>query len=251
MKPGRSFNAQALLTAATALAFLLAPAAALAAPAAEDAESHMTLFQLLQAGGPVMYPLYLCSVVLLAFVLERLIRLRRGLIIPRSFAAAVRQMLDSGQPQRGRLLEYCKAHPSPAARIFQAAVTHMHRPLGELEKTIEDAGAREATRMARPCRAFSIIADISPLIGLLGTVWGMIQAFQLVAKEKAIGRPDLLAEGIYQALVTTAMGLTIAIPALVLYFVFIDRVERLVGEMDELTIRFVDALAVEPVVESA
>lgn len=225
----------------------LAATAQDAAPASGDEGGQQkSLLELLDAGGPVMWPLYLCSVVLLAFVIERLIRLRRSLIIPRSFRNAVEGMLAADRVDEEKLAEWCKARPSPVARIFYSALGHLHRPLPELEKIIEDAGQREAARLARPSRAFSIIADISPLIGLLGTVWGMIQAFMKVAGEKAIGKPELLAEGIYQALVTTATGLTIAIPALVCYFIFTDRVERLVGDIDELTIRFVDKLAEGP-----
>jgi len=208
-------------------------------------EGKLSLFQLLDKGGPLMWPLYACSVVMLAFVIERLIRLRRGGIIPSQFAAAVRGMVATGRVERETLLGYCNNHPSPVARIFQAALMHLHRPLNEVEKIIEDAGGREARKLQRTSRAFSIIADVAPLLGLLGTVWGMIQAFMKVANLKAIGKPEMLAEGIYQALVTTGFGLSVAIPALVLYFVFSDRVERLVGEIDLLTIQFVDTVAGE------
>jgi biopolymer transport protein ExbB len=225
------------------------PAAQPAAAPATQSEAapiqggvKLSLFELLDKGGPLMWPIYLCSVVMLAFMFERIIRLRRTRVIPRGFAKAVQQMAAAGQVDQARLASYCADNPSPVARIFQAALTHLNRPLNELENIIEDAGGREARKLVRPCRAFSIIGEVAPLLGLLGTVWGMILAFMKVADLKVMGSPSMLAEGIYQALVTTAAGLSVAIPAVVLYAVFTDKVERLVGEIDQLTIQFVDAL---------
>ena len=98
--------------------------------------------------------------------------------------------------------------------------------------------------MRRNCKVLSVVASVSPLLGLLGTVLGMIKAFMTVAsREEALGRTELLASGIYQALVTTATGLSIAIPALVLYHLFADKIERLVIEMDDITLDLVERMS--------
>ncbi len=203
-----------------------------------------SLVDLLNRGGPLMYPLYLCSIIVVAFAIERAVRLRRSAIVPADVVAKVRR-LTTGEnrisPQT--LLAELKSHPSPIARVITAGLRRADRPLVELEKSIEDAGQREADTLRRGCRVLSIVSNVSPLLGLLGTVMGMITSFMTVAaREDALGRTELLAAGIYQALITTAAGLCIAIPALVLYYFFTDRVDRLVSEMDEISIDLVETL---------
>ncbi len=209
--------------------------------ATEDAP---TLVDLLNRGGALMYPLYLCSIVVVAFAIERAIRLRRAVILPSDIVEKIRNIPSHGprlNPQA--LLAELKNHPSPIARVIIAGLRRVDRPLPELERAIEDAGQREADHLRRGCRVLSIIASISPLLGLLGTVFGMITAFMTVAsREDALGRTELLAGGIYQALVTTATGLSIAIPALVLYYLFTEKVDRLVSEMDDICIDLVENL---------
>jgi len=207
-------------------------------------EEAPTLVDLLNRGGALMYPLYLCSIVVVAFAIERAIRLRRAVILPSDIVEKIRNIPSHGtrlNPQA--LLAELKNHPSPIARVIIAGLRRVDRPLPELERAIEDAGQREADHMRRGCRVLSIIASISPLLGLLGTVLGMITAFMTVAsREDALGRTELLAGGIYQALVTTATGLSIAIPALVLYYLFTEKVDRLVSEMDDICIDLVENL---------
>jgi biopolymer transport protein ExbB len=202
-----------------------------------------TVLELLQMGGPVMYPLYLSSILMVAFAIERGLSLRHKKILPPDFILNLRVLVGERPIDREKLLTYCVAHPSPIARIFQAAVRRLHRPLPEIEKIIEDAGAKEVRLLRRNCRVISSVAYIAPLLGLLGTVTGMIQCFTRVATGEALGRAERLAEGIYQALVTTAVGLTIAIPAAVIYLLYVAKVEKLVTEMDDLTLEFVETIA--------
>jgi len=218
-----------------------------AAPEAGDGQSagRPTLFALLEKGGWVMYPIYACSVLMVAFAIERAVSLRRGRILPPEFVAGVRAAASDDTIDKDKLLGYCQAHPSPVARVFQAAVKRLHRPLPEIEKAIEDAGATEVRLMRRNTRVLSGVGSIAPLLGLLGTVFGMIEAFTNISVGDALGKAELLASGIYQALVTTAAGLTVAIPSLVLYMVFTGRIERLVGDMDGLSLEFVETLMKE------
>jgi biopolymer transport protein ExbB len=214
-------------------------------PAGAAAAPKPTVFELLESGGYVMYPIYALSVLALAFAIERAISLRRGHILPPSFVLNLRGLVTARPLDREKILTYCQANPSPISRVFQAAVKRLHRPLPEIEKTIEDAGGREVRLMRRNCRVLSGVAYIAPMLGLLGTVLGMINCFSEVSTGEGLGKAKQLAEGIYQALVTTAAGLTVAIPAAVLYLMFMAKIEKLVGEMDDLSLEFVESVADE------
>ncbi len=242
--------ALALLTAAGAYAAAPAPAPAAPAEAVEvdtaapsAATEPPSLLELLDKGGPLMYAIYAASVLMVTFAIERALSLRRGRILPAEFVQNLRTLVSARPIERDKVLTYCQAHPSPIARIFQSAVKRLHRPLPEIEKTIEDAGAKEVRLLKRNTRVLSGVATVAPLLGLLGTVTGMISAFKEISTGEALGQADMLAGGIYQALITTAAGLSVAIPSLVLYLVFNSKIEKLVGEMDDLTLEFVEAVA--------
>lgn len=226
------------------------PAAPEAAPAAGDpatktasTEAKPTIFELLQSGGYIMYPLYALSVVALAFAIERAVSLRRRRILPPPFVQNLRGLIAARPLDSEKILTYCQANPSPISRVFQVAVKRLRRPLPEIEKAIEDAGAREIRLLRRNCRVLSGVAYIAPLLGLLGTVLGMIRCFTEVSTGEGLGKAKQLAEGIYQALVTTAAGLTVAIPAAVLYLMFSAKIEKLVSEMDDLSLEFVESVS--------
>ena len=210
-----------------------------------EEEGEPTVLELLRRGGPLMYPLYLASFIMAAFGIERAICLQRRKILPPEIVARIREVSEhrGGPVDAEQLLKDLAANESPIVRVVRAGLRKAYRPTAEIEKAIEDAGAKEAAAMRRNCKVLSITASVSPLLGLLGTVVGMIKAFMTVAsREEALGRTELLASGIYQALVTTAAGLCIAIPALVLYYIFVDKVERLVNEMDDITIDLVERM---------
>ena len=206
----------------------------------------ITILALLKKGGPIMYPLYLCSIIMVAFGIERAISLRAKKILPPGIVEKIRSVTseEAGDLNSQELLNEIQSNKSPIAMVVKAGLRKADRPVPEIEKAIEDAGEKEATTMRRNCRILSTVASISPLLGLLGTVMGMIKAFMTVAAQKeALGRTELLASGIYQALVTTAVGLTIAIPALVLYYIYIEKVERLVSEIDDIAIDLVEKMS--------
>ena len=205
-----------------------------------------SMLELLRRGGPLMYPLYLLSFVMAGFAIERAISLQRQRILPPDIVARIRDVSAErhGPVDVQRLLEDISASNSPIVRIVRAGLRKAYRPAPEIEKAIEDAGAKEAAGMRRNCKVLSVTANVAPLLGLLGTVMGMIKAFMTVAsREEALGRTELLAAGIYQALVTTATGLCIAIPALVFYYLLTDKIERLVIEMDDFTIDLIERMS--------
>ena len=138
-------------------------------------------------------------------------------------------------------MDYCKQQPSTTARVFLAGIKRLGEPVETLERHIAEAGEREATGLRKHLRVLSVIAAIAPLLGLLGTIFGMITAFQTVATSgDALGKTELLAEGIYEAMTTTAAGLIVAIPALLMYHWVSARVDTLVIRIDHMTLDFIE-----------
>lgn len=204
-----------------------------------------SLLQVLQDGGPLMVPIGVCSFLLFVFVFERAISLRRGRVIPRPFVKRFLTQLREGQLEREEALELCEQNRSPVSLVFAAALRKWGRSAVEVEQAILDSGERVANDLRRYLRLFNGISTISPLLGLLGTVFGMITSFNEVVSAGAMGRPDLLAGGIAQALLTTAAGLTVAIPALIAYLFFVSRVDRLIMDIDALGQQVVDAISAD------
>ena len=201
--------------------------------------------ELMLQGGILMWPLLACSVVLLTFVFERLVSLRTGRVIPKAFVSRFLKHLKDGTLDRERALDICKDNESPVAEVFAGAVRKWGRPSVEVEQGIIDAGERASQGLRRFLRIFSSLAVVGPLLGLLGTVVGMIQAFNAVATSDALGRPEALSQGISRALLNTAFGLVVAIPAQTAYYYFVSRVDRLIIEMDRLAQEVVNMISAE------
>lgn len=137
----------------------------------------------------MMYPIALCSFVLTVFTFERFISLRSGRVIPRPFVKRLIEQLHQQQIDREEALELCERNPSPIAAILSAAVKKYGRPAVEVEQAVLDAGERESNLLRRNMRLLNAISNVSPLLGLLGTVLGMIQAFNDIASLKRWGVP--------------------------------------------------------------
>lgn len=226
-----------------------APAEPLVPPAIPaDGDSRIptkNLLQVMRDGGPLMIPIALCSFLLLVFVFERIISLRRGRIIPRPFVTRFLEQLTEGQLERATALELCDQNRSPVAEVFAAAVRKWGRPSVEVEQAIIDAGERVTNELRKYLRVINGICTVSPLLGLLGTVTGMINCFNTIATANAMGRHELLAGGIGEALLTTAAGLCVAIPAMIAYLYFVSRVDRLLTEIDGLGQQVVGVISAE------
>jgi len=193
----------------------------------------------LSQGGPIVIIQLVCSVIAVAIVLERLFYLRKNKIIPSELYHEIIKWVSTGEPKVA--LETAKTDPSPLMNVCQAALSHIDQPPMELRETIEDAGRHEAPRLERYLTSLHTIAVISPLLGLLGTVTGMIQVFETIVTE-GNGNTSLLAGGISQAMVTTAVGLCIAIPALVFYNFLNRKVEFLLIEMERHALKLHEVL---------
>lgn len=214
-----------------------------------DGGAAQSVWDFMVKGGPVMIPIGLCSFIALTVMVERLISLRRGQVIPRKFFSGLADHLKNGVRDRDRAMEYCKKNGSPVANIVAAGIKRLDQPVEVIEKHITEAGQREVLKLRKYTRILSVIASIAPLLGLLGTIFGMITAFQTVAASgEALGKTELLAKGIYQAMITTAAGLMVAIPVLIGFHWLAAKIEFLVSEMDRLTVEFVETYAPPPAV---
>lgn len=209
-----------------------------AGPALKQPEERDTLFSLIVKGGVVMIPLGLCSIVGLAIAVERTIGLSRERIIPPGFIDGLKNAFGRGdEASITGSIRFCEESASPVGRIFEAGLLSLPMGPSGVEKAIEDAGSREVNKLKRSVRGLAIVGSISPLLGLLGTVYGLISVFQS-ASIGGMGKADVLAKGIYEALVTTAAGLTIAIPMVLVYQYLSSKVEGMVDEMDEMGMIF-------------
>lgn len=194
-------------------------------------------------GGILMIPIGICSLLTVTLITERLTSLRRQRIVPKAFLPALKKSIKEDGFDRKKLLTVCKKYRSPAANVMTMAIKRLGMPLEVIERHIEESGMREQLKLRRFLRGLSVIAAVSPLLGLLGTIFGMIEAFQTVADSgDAMGQAEMLATGIYQAMVTTAAGLIVAIPALLGYHFIAARVDRLVVEMDSVAAEFIEEL---------
>ena len=209
--------------------------------ATETVEKADSLFVLLSKGGIVMIPLALCSVLAVTITLERFISLSRKIMIPHGLEDELNTALDAGKGNKiSKAKEVCETHKGPLADMYMTAIDHWDHDAGDVEKAMGDTASLRVRKLRRSIRWLRLIGSVSPLLGLLGTVMGMIKAFQTVAlSSQSINKAELLAEGIYQAMVTTAAGLCIAIPTLIIYYYFNNRIDKIVEEWEEMGNRFI------------
>jgi biopolymer transport protein ExbB len=216
----------------------------------EPPVEERNLFGVIQKGGVMMIPILACSFVTLVFLFERIISLRRGRVIPAPFVKRFMHQLREGKLDKDEALELCRESWSPVSEVFAGAVRRWGRPMVEVEQAILDAEERAATGLRRYLRLFNLVANLGPLLGLLGTVFGMIRLFGEISNGDAMGRTELLAGGISEALMATASGLLVAIPALCFYVYFVSRVERLINDMDLLGQELVGLISSEALAEA-
>jgi biopolymer transport protein ExbB len=211
-------------------------------PAGTEDEGRMSFLQLMLAGRYFMIPIGLCSLMGLAVIIERVVALRRGAVIPGDFMPALKSSFRHDSLDRDAGVQFCRARSCPIARVTEAGIRKLHRGEEAVESAIEDAGSNEVSRLRRNLRLLYGVAAVAPMLGLLGTVWGMIEAFQVASDPNVdvTNRGPLLGKGIYEALVTTFAGLTVAIPALIFYYFFLGRIDRLVYDMNEASVEFVE-----------
>ncbi len=207
--------------------------------------------EVLYALGPFLYPLGLTSIIVVWFSIERLVVLRRGRVIPRPFVRRFFEHLEEGKLDAKSALKLCEESGSPISSIFAHGLRKWGKSSVEVEQAIIDGGDRQVSQLRKHLRVLNGASTVAPLLGLLGTVVGMIESFNTIATKAAMGKSEELAAGIGLALLKTAVGLMIAIPALIMYMYLSGRVDALVIEMDGLAQDLVDLISAEGLAEQA
>jgi len=191
------------------------------------------MWEFMQKGGPIMWPILLCSGIAFAIVIERLIRLRGEQINTKSFMEQISKSLKRNKVMEA--LELCDRTGGPIANILKAGILKHDRPRHEVREAIEDASIHEVPRLERNLPVLATVAHVAPLLGLLGTVTGMVAAFQVIESKASSLKPvnpGDLAGGIWEALLTTVFGLCVAIPTYVAYNYLVSRVDGFVLDME-------------------
>ena len=197
------------------------------------------MLEMVIAGGIMMLPLLSCSIVALAIVIERFWTLQKKRVVPDNLVAQVWQWARAGSLDERRV-QTLRAG-SPLGRVLAAGLANRHRDRDSMKEGIEEVGRHVVFELGRYINVLGTIASIGPLLGLLGTVLGMIRIFSAVTKQ-GVSDPSILAGGIAEALITTASGLVVAIPALVFYRYFNRRIEGFVVGMEGEALKLVEAL---------
>ncbi len=232
----------------TGVAILLIAGAALAAQAtgAPSGSSSWSLspdvWGMLKKGGYTMIPIGLCSIIVLAVVMERFISLRRKNILPDDLVNATERYLRRGDYEE--TVRICERFNVPFAHVIRAALARRHLGIGEMERAMVGTGQHQATVLSRNLRTLGVIANLAPMLGLFGTVVGMIRAFEVIS-QFGTGNPSLVAEGISEALITTAAGLIIGIPSLAAYHFFRSRGDRFLFEIETIAFEFLHILSLQ------
>jgi len=190
-------------------------------------------------GGPVMYPLFLCSVTAMAIIFERLWMLRQTRVMPRGTIQETKSLLSSGDLVKARAL--LSASDTPIARILIAGLDRVDKGREVIREAMEDAGRGEIHRLSQFINMLGGVAGVSTLLGFLGTVVGMIKAFNVIV-ERGVTTPADVAGGVSMAMITTAAGLVIAVPAFIANRYFAGKVDNYAAEMEEIAASCVESM---------
>ncbi len=203
----------------------------------------MSLWQLFIAGGPVMWPILGCSIFVVAIIIEKFWHLHKIRIDTNQFLNSVLEKIKKHQIKEA--IELCDKTKSPIAHILKAGILKYDRPKLQIKEAIEDASLYEIPKLEKNLTMMATMAHVSPLLGLLGTVTGMVRCFQTIqAKATMLNpvSPGDLAGGIWEALLTTVAGLLVAIPAFVAYNYLVNRVNNFILEMEKASTELVNFL---------
>lgn len=208
--------------------------------AATTAEQSISMWSLVMAGGPLMIPLAICSVIAIYIFVERVLTVNKANVSSDAFMGRIKELVLKGDINGAKML--CAQHDTPVARMIEKGVSRIGSPLKTIEASIENVGKIEVFRLEKNLSVLATIAGAAPMIGFLGTVIGMVGAFIAIAQEEGSVSPKLLADGIYTAMVTTVAGLVVGIIAYLGYNYLVTRVSKVVHKMEYSSIEFIDLL---------
>lgn len=203
-------------------------------------DQAISIWSLVLAGGPLMIPLALCSIIAVYIFVERLRTINKANVSSDAFMGKIKELVVKGDINGAKIL--CSQHDTPVARMIEKGVTRIGSPLKNIEASIENVGKIEVFRLEKNLSVLATIAGAAPMIGFLGTVIGMVSAFIAIAQEEGSVSPKLLADGIYTAMVTTVAGLVVGIIAYLGYNYLVTRVSKIVHKMEYSSIEFIDIL---------
>ena len=208
--------------------------------AAEAAPSSVSALDLAMKGGPLMIPIAICSVVAIYILFERIMTINKAGKSPASFMDKIKDMVVRGDVNGARTL--CSQYDTPIARMIEKGLSRIGSPLKNIEASIENMAKIELFKLEKNLSVLATIAGAAPMMGFLGTVLGMVQAFISIAQEEGTISPKLLSNGIYEAMITTVAGLIVGIIAYLSYNFLVTRVSKLVHKMEYSSIEFMELL---------
>jgi len=203
-------------------------------------DQTISFIDLALAGGPLMIPLVICSIIAIYIFVERLRTVNKANVSSDSFMAKIKELVQKGDINGAKIL--CAQYDNPVARMIEKGVSRIGSPLKNIEASIENVGKIEVFRLEKNLSVLATIAGAAPMIGFLGTVIGMVSAFISIAQEEGSVSPKLLADGIYTAMITTVAGLIVGIIAYLAYNFLVTRVSKVVHKMEYSSIEFIDLL---------
>jgi biopolymer transport protein ExbB len=204
------------------------------------AAQSLSILELIDAGGLMMYPIILSSVFALYIFFERFLTLNKANINPDAFMSRVKELVLKGDINGAKVL--CAQNETPIARMIEKGISRIGSPLKNIEASIENVGKIEVFKLEKNLSSLATIAGAAPMMGFLGTVIGMVQAFMAISQEEGSVSPKLLADGIYVAMITTVAGLIVGILAYLAYNFLVTRVQKIVHKMEYTSIDFIDLL---------
>ncbi len=210
----------------------------MAQPAATD--ETISILELAMKGGPVMIPILLCSVIAVYIMIERYFAIRKATQDDPGFMNNIRDYILNGNIEAAKAL--CKNTTTPVARMIEKGIARIGKPLGDIEKAIENVGNIEVVKLEKGLSLLGTCAGAAPMLGFLGTVSGMIRAFYNMSKAGKTVEISVLSGGMYEAMVTTVAGLIVGIVALVGYNLLSAMVQKAVYKMENTSIEFLDLL---------
>ncbi|HET6567919.1 MAG TPA: MotA/TolQ/ExbB proton channel family protein [Rhodothermales bacterium] len=216
------------------------PVDTLAAQAGPGAGQYDSYLDMILAGGWVMIPIFLLSVLSVYIFVERFITLRKASTRPQAITERIRQYVHSGDI-RGAIV-YCEAQGKPITNIIKTGLERLGRPISDIQDAVQAAGRYEAFELERKMDVLASVAGIAPMLGFLGTVTGMIKAFQAIQQLQGAVDPSQLAGGIWEALITTVFGLVVGIAAYFFHNWLTSRIGRAVNDMERSATDFIDLL---------
>ncbi len=203
-------------------------------------QEGISILDLMLKGGFMMVPLLVLSIIAVSIFIERMLSIRGASKIPNQFIDNIKNLVTNGDINGARLL--CAQTESPVAKMIEKGISRIGSPLKNIEVSIENVGKIEIYKLEKNLSLLATISGAAPMIGFLGTVTGMIQAFISIAQEEGSVSPKLLSAGIYEAMITTAAGLMVGIVAYLGYNYLVARVQKVVHKMEYTSVDFIDLL---------